>query len=49
MQKIVIQATVQPRRRRAVELFSREANFRPKVVANKRAYTRKTKHRNGDR
>jgi hypothetical protein len=40
--KIVGKAPRKPRR--AVELFSAQFNFQPKIVPNKRAYTRKVKH-----
>jgi hypothetical protein len=46
MQKMVIKAVAPQRKRRAIELFSTELNFRPKVVANKKAYRRREKHRN---
>jgi hypothetical protein len=46
MQKMVIKAQVPQRKRRAIELFSTELNFRSKVVANKKAYRRREKHRN---
>jgi hypothetical protein len=48
MQKSVIRAVAPQRKRRAVELFSVELNFRPKTVANKKAYKRRSKHRNGE-
>ena len=45
MRKTKITGTVQRRKRRAVELFSAECNFRPKTIPNKRAYSRKGKQR----
>ena len=35
-------------RRRAVELYSRDTPFRPKVEQNRTVYNRKVKHRNRD-
>jgi len=35
-------------RRRAVELYSRDTPFRPKVEQNKTVYNRRVKHRNRD-
>ena len=35
-------------RRRAVELYSRDTPFKPKVEQNKTVYNRKVKHRNRD-
>ena len=46
MQKQTIKGRAPQRRRRALELFSVELNFRPKTVASKRAYRRREKHRN---
>ena len=46
MQKQMIKGKAPRRKRRAIELFSIELNFRPKTVANKRAYKRREKHRN---
>lgn len=46
MQKQTIKGQAPQRKRRAIELFSVELNFRPKTVASKRAYKRCEKHRN---
>ena len=35
-------------RRRAVELYSRDTPFKPKVEQNRTVYNRKVKHRNRD-
>lgn len=35
-------------RRRAVELYSRDTPFKPKIEQNKTVYNRKVKHRNRD-
>jgi hypothetical protein len=48
MQKQTIKGQAPQRKRRAVELFSIELNFRPKTVENKRAYRRRAKHRTRD-
>jgi hypothetical protein len=35
-------------RRRAVELYSRDTPFKPKIEQNRTVYNRKVKHRNRD-
>jgi len=45
MQKMVVRGTVPAKKRRAIELFSQEFNFRSKTVGNKKAYRRREKHR----
>lgn len=46
MKKTVIKSEAPRFKRRAVELFSSEFNFKMKTVESNRAYKRREKHRN---
>jgi hypothetical protein len=46
--RITITVNIPRKARRAVELYSVEFNFRPKVVKSKKEYNRKDKHKNKD-
>ena len=45
MSKLTIQVQIPQHKRRAVELFSSETNFRPKIVENKKTYKRRQRHK----
>jgi hypothetical protein len=45
MSKIKISGKAPHRRRRAIELFSVETNFRPKIVETKKKYKRHGRYR----